>query len=237
MNWHSKFRKAITFSYDDGNEQDLKLLKIFNAYGLKATFNVNTGLDWEHGTWLYRDTLEVHRMNLAECSQVYQGHEIAVHGSRHLNLTELTSAELQEELQSDVDTITAIFGTRPVGMAYSYGAYQDAVVKEVQRIQLRYARGVKSSYSFVEQNDLLRFRPTCHHDDPRLFALAEQFLIAEPETPLVFYIWGHSYEFEGKRNWDHIKRFCEMIAGKDDIFYGTNREVLLAEIEEAGGNV
>ena len=35
--------KAVTFSYDDGVEQDEKLIHIFNQNGLKAAFNLNTG--------------------------------------------------------------------------------------------------------------------------------------------------------------------------------------------------
>ena len=27
--------------------------------------------------------------------------------------------------------------------------------------------------------------------------------------------------------WDEMEEFCKLIAGKDDIFYGTNTEVLL----------
>ena len=36
--------KAITFSYDDGVTQDRRLIEILNRYGLKATFNINSGL-------------------------------------------------------------------------------------------------------------------------------------------------------------------------------------------------
>ncbi len=32
--------KAITFSYDDGVMQDIRLIEIFNKYNLKATFNI-----------------------------------------------------------------------------------------------------------------------------------------------------------------------------------------------------
>ena len=42
--------KALTFSYDDGVTQDKRLIEIFNKYGLKATFNLNSellGLDGE----------------------------------------------------------------------------------------------------------------------------------------------------------------------------------------------
>ena len=60
MDWKKQYRKAITFSYDDGIEQDLPLLQILRDYGLKGTFNLNTGLDYNHGTWQYGD-LCVHR--------------------------------------------------------------------------------------------------------------------------------------------------------------------------------
>ena len=32
--------KAVTFSYDDGVKQDERLAKIFDKYGMKATFNL-----------------------------------------------------------------------------------------------------------------------------------------------------------------------------------------------------
>lgn len=34
--------KAITFSFDDGVTQDIRLIEILNKYGLKATFNLNS---------------------------------------------------------------------------------------------------------------------------------------------------------------------------------------------------
>ena len=36
--------KAITFSYDDGVTQDIRLAEVFNKYGMKCTFNINSGL-------------------------------------------------------------------------------------------------------------------------------------------------------------------------------------------------
>ena len=39
-----KYQKAITFSYDDGIESDRKLVEILNRYGMKCTFNLNTGI-------------------------------------------------------------------------------------------------------------------------------------------------------------------------------------------------
>ena len=35
--------KAFTLSYDDGNVADRKLVGMFNKYGLKGTFHLNSG--------------------------------------------------------------------------------------------------------------------------------------------------------------------------------------------------
>ena len=35
--------KAVTFSYDDGVLEDVKLVELFNQYGVKGTFNINSG--------------------------------------------------------------------------------------------------------------------------------------------------------------------------------------------------
>ena len=36
--------KAVTFSYDDGCRDDIRLAQIANSYGIKCTFNINSGL-------------------------------------------------------------------------------------------------------------------------------------------------------------------------------------------------
>ena len=35
--------KAVTLSYDDGTRHDIKLIDIMTKYGIKGTFNINTG--------------------------------------------------------------------------------------------------------------------------------------------------------------------------------------------------
>ena len=36
--------KALTMSYDDGRTQDRRLIEIFNKYGIRGTFHLNSGL-------------------------------------------------------------------------------------------------------------------------------------------------------------------------------------------------
>ena len=42
---------------------------------------------------------------------------------------------------------------------------------------------------------------------------------------MMFYVMGHSYEFDKSNNWDMIEKFAELIGGHEDIWYATNIEI------------
>ena len=42
----------------------------------------------------------------------------------------------------------------------------------------------------------------------------------------MFYLWGHSYEFERDDNWNIIEKFSKKIENKSDIWYATNIEIV-----------
>ena len=66
--------KAVTFSYDDGVSQDMRLSDVLEKYQIKATFNLNAeNLRGSKG--LNKDDIKEYILN--------RGHEIAVHGSNH----------------------------------------------------------------------------------------------------------------------------------------------------------
>ena len=74
--------------------------------------------------------------------------------------------------------------------------------------------------------DWLRLGATCHHDDPMLMKLAGEFVSQTPERDSwLFYLWGHSYEFEQHGNWDAIENFLKTVSGREDVWYATNLEV------------
>lgn len=223
-----KYRKALTFSYDDGIEQDRKLVEIFNKYGMKATFNLNTGIQTPESNFEI-EGVYINRMKQEGLEELYRGHEIATHGLTHAAPTGMTKEQLDKEFLTDMSNIERIYGTYLVGMAYAYGCVDDEVVKYLKSIGIKYGRTVEASHSFEIPKEPLKLKATCHHDDDMLFELAEKFLKAEPKEneQMLFYVWGHSYEFDVNNNWDRIEEFCKMMSGKADIFYGTNRECLV----------
>lgn len=112
-------------------------------------------------------------------------------------------------------------------MAYAYGDYDARISAYLSSLGLRYGRTTRASHGFAVQDDLMQFCPTCHHNDPALFELLERFLADDSDTPQIFYLWGHAYEFDADNNWQRLERVLDRIAGRSDIFFGTNAEVLL----------
>jgi hypothetical protein len=117
-------------------------------------------------------------------------------------------------------------------MAYPCGGVNnDDRVAEIIRknTPIRYARTITSTHNFDLQENLLRFNPTVHNvEQNKLLQLVEEFLAKDTDEPQLLYIWGHTYEFDwDKENWEKFENVCKKLAGRDDIFYGTNKEVLL----------
>lgn len=225
--------KAVTFSYDDGITQDRKLIDLFNRYGLKATFNINSELLGTSISLIRNDFTIAHcKPRPCELPKIYSGHEVAVHTLTHPNLTELTDEnEIIRQVAQDKKNLSEIIGYDVVGMAYPGGGVNfNSNVAEIIRnnTDIKYARTTVCTGNFDLQENLLEFKPTVYHLNWReMFNLAEDFIALKPDSPKLFYIWGHSYEFDYENTWSRMEEFCKFISGHDDIFYGTNKEVLL----------
>lgn len=220
-----RLKKALTLSYDDGVESDKKLLGILNKYNIRCTFNLNSGIQTYENCW-NNNGFDVHRMDSDNLKQLYAGHEIAIHGTKHLWPSKIEDeAGLKAEFFDDIIAQEDLFDKRMQGMAYAFGDYNDTVVDYLKRIGIKYSRTTKSNHSFDLQSDLLRFEPTCHHNDEKLMDLANKFIESDSDKPQIFYLWGHSYEFDVNNNWEVIEEFCKFMANRDDVFYGTNTEV------------
>lgn len=225
MKFPNNKMKAITLSYDDGVKQDRRLISILNKYNLKCTFNLNSGIQ-SNSNKFDINGLTIRRMNIAGLNDLYQGHEIAVHSLTHPNLSEQSIETIHNEIAQDKINLQNIFKSNIVGMAYPYGVYDDKVIQVLRENDIKYARTVHETENFKIQAKLLEFKPTCHHNNQNLMKLAEEFINLDPAEPSIFYVWGHSYEFDLDNTWDMMEEFCAKISNRKDIFYGTNSEVL-----------
>jgi peptidoglycan/xylan/chitin deacetylase (PgdA/CDA1 family) len=219
--------KALTLSYDDGVEQDERLIEIAEQNGIKGTFNLNSGAFAKEDVVYEPGTIH-RRMSRSRVKEVYKNSswEIAAHAYTHASLVGLPGNIATYEILQDRKELEETFGTFVRGFAYPYGAYDDASVEILKNCGICYARTVHSTHDFHLPTDWLRLPATCHHADPELMNLAKRFAeIKDWWDPMLFYLWGHSYEFEQFDNWGVIEEFCGYMANREDIWYATNIEI------------
>lgn len=224
--------KALTFSYDDGVLQDERLIQIFNKYGLKGTFNLNSELLGKPGSLMMEGTKVDHtKVKPEDVKSIYTGHEVAVHTLTHPNLTSLEEAEVIRQVEEDRKNLLKLVGYDVCGMAYPCGGVNndDRVAGIIKNnTGVKYSRTITSSYSFDLQDNLYRFNPTVYHCEwDKMEELVRTFINLKTDSPALFYIWGHSYEFDWLKKWEMFEDICRDLSNREDIFYGTNREVLL----------
>lgn len=225
--------KYVTFSFDDGVTQDKRLVELFNKYGLKCTFNLNSSLLGLKGGWEFEGKwLSHNKVKPSEVKEIYAGHEVAVHTLTHPNLTAEAEETVVYQVEEDRKRLSNLIGYDVVGMAYPCGGVNnDDRVAGIIKAQtgVKYARTITSTHSFDLPTNLHRLNPSVYICEPeKMFELAEKFIALQPDTPQLFYVWGHSYEFDvmDHINWEKFEDFCKLISRKSDIAYGTNTEVL-----------
>lgn len=223
-------KKAFTLSYDDGVTQDKKFIELLDKYKLKGTFNLNSGTLGDKD-WLIQKELDVshYKINKNEVKELYKNHEVAVHTLTHLSLPHVPMNTVAYEIMEDRKNLEEICHKPIRGMAYPFGTYSKEVVETLRMLDLEYARTVKDTKGFDLPEDFLEWHPTCHHTEPALFEVLDKFLEYQSDedykSPQLFYLWGHTYEFEGKNQWNMIEEFFEKIYNKKEIWYASNIEV------------
>lgn len=219
--------RALTFSYDDGVEQDIRLIEILNKNGLKATFNLSSKLFAPEGQ-VWPDGQIHRRMTLSKAQEVYigSGHEVGFHGCIHGFMDSMPANRQAYETIEDRALLEKQFGGMVRGGAYPFGTHSDELVAALRACGVAYFRTVYSTHNFEVPQDWLRLNPSCHHDDEQFPELVDKFLETKVwARPLFFYVWGHAYEFEQKNNWERFEEQTEKLGGHDNVWYATNIEL------------
>lgn len=225
--------KAVTFSYDDGVHADIRLADTMNRYGIKGTFNINSG-------WLAQS--DKNRLSAEEIQEYIldAGHEVAVHGHFH------RAPGVQRAIEGIRDVLDCRLGLEKTfgriirGMAYpdcgitrfSNQTDYETVRRYLQELDIAYARTLGGDNdSFRMPADWYAWMPTAHHANPKSKEYARSFVetpinaYVAAQDPKLFYLWGHSYEFDRDNNWDLLEQLCEILGNHEDIWYATNMEI------------
>ncbi len=117
-------KKMVAFQVNVawGNDYLIELLKIFQTYGVHATFNLD-------GSWTKKHP-RLAKM-IAE-----EGHEIGNHAYSHPDFQRLSNEKIREELKMTNDIIEATVKRTPRWFAPPSGSYNDSAVKIARQLNM-----------------------------------------------------------------------------------------------------
>lgn len=230
--WPGGRMRCCTLSFDDGTVEDVHITQMLRERGLRATFNLNTGLlgQTDHleqaGFAVEHEKLPIERV-----PEVYEGFELAVHGYTHAHLGRVPSSMAAYEIvrcKAELEKVTHA----PVrGMAWPINfRFPDSagVVETARACGICYGRTTRRSYDCVGlPADFMTWDAACSYVQPELNGVVDKFLapIGRYSEPYLLYVWGHGYEATGRNAWATLEGFLDRVSGCDDVWYASNIEV------------
>ncbi len=121
----------ITFSSDDGLQNNLKAAEILNDYNASACFFINPGIigvtDKEQVKKYCHENLQFHPVEFMNWDEVAllqkQGHEIGNHTMLHMNVAKAGEQELQDDLSQSLQILRARCGKDIGHFAFPFGRF------------------------------------------------------------------------------------------------------------------
>lgn len=228
-------KKYFTLSFDDGTQQDLRMIEILKKYDVDCmSWNINTeglyGAKWDL-TGLGLPGVEHQRFTREELETgIYDGYDVLVHTRTHpsLKIYDSTPIKVIEEVQGNADDIAEITGISPVGMAWPGGdtEYTDKTIEIIlDKTDIRFARGTTPTYDYALPTQFMKWMPTCGISDARVLDLAYDYINYEADDDSLFYVWGHSFELDAYDSYDIFESLVRMMkANEGEIVLVTNTE-------------
>lgn len=219
-------RVAITTSWDDGRVYDRRIVAAFNEWGLKGTFNLSSSFLTRTGKPAPADSTG--NIDVCEVASLYAGHEVAVHGLTHPWLARLDQTQIAHEILEDRKALEDLVGYPVRGMAYPFGNYDDRVIAVLRQCGIVYSRTVENRDPCFPPAEPLAWPATMHMYNSQPTPLPQRFeewYTRGWSAGQVFFVWGHSYEFADRKDWDSLPKLFAPMAGKSDAWYCTNIEL------------
>ena len=199
--------KYFLLSFDDGTVHDRRFVDLLNRYGIKGTFNQNSGL--EDFVWHYCDRFPVRRQRLSRTVEQYRGHEVASHTLTHPWLDTLTPPQLSREVGEDCRALKGIFGLEEIGFGVPFTACEEREIRIIRKF-VRYIRLSEFSDSFAPPADPYHIPIHALYNQPDVKERIAAF--SESDLPVsLFVMAGHSYELEALDHWEYMDALLQYI--------------------------
>ena len=177
-------KKYFAWSFDDGLEQDRRIVEILRKYHMGAVFHLNSGL---FGDKTYEGRIgnlgmtevpaakfdpkkkrllpyvEHFRLEKAEAAELYKDFEIASHTAHHVNLLSCDGETRKKEITEDIAALSEIFGRQVTGFAFPYGVGAKKCRELLADSGVAYARTIGTAKDFAFPADPLALPMTGWH--------------------------------------------------------------------------
>lgn len=229
----------VTSSWDDGQEVDLKLVKLLDKYHVMGTFYV---------TESYKDPLE--KSSLIE---IAKKHEVGAHTLTHVDLAKIPASEAIREIQGSKDYLEELLGIPIEMFAYPFNSYSPEIKEAVKKAGFLAARTCNHG-DIKRSNDLYEWPITLHasNSSPRVTFniwrknhISARSLLDWPDRARllfdkalmiggIYHIWAHGYEFEYRNEWDKLESLIKYISERKNVRYMTNGQICDMFLKGAG---
>ena len=213
--------KYFVFAIDDGTIYDTKVIDIFNRYNIRATFNLNSGL--QDFVW-YKGDLPVRRLDLYKYKDIYKNHEVASHSLTHPYLTSLSDEDVYREVKEDVDNIEKIFERKVATFSFPFDYFDERTINIIKGVGISNIILPEIDDSFRFPSDLLHVRVTSWNIDDALEKV-DRF-IKDKDAELFIYL-SHSYDYEFDHSYDKLEKLCQLVTSQEDIKIITIGEIVV----------
>lgn len=217
--------KAFSLSYDDGVLQDVRFVSLLNKYGLKGTFNLNSGLMRSQFTWTHECGMEITRLSESKAQELYASHEVASHTLTHPYMESLSLGEIMFQLTTDRQNLSQLFGREVHGFAIPFLYYSEEIAACVRQAGFAYGRISEITNDYSVPEDPYHWRGSKFHWDGDLDDFVNGFLETRQELAMC-QIVGHSYDLDVYDMWEKMERIFRKIADSSDIAPMTNLELV-----------
>lgn len=200
----------IEFSFDDGDQLDLRVADILEAAGFKGTFYIPS---------LSNGKTKRSLNNAQVMALAGRGHEIGGHTVSHPpDMKLLNDEQLAREIYDNKANLEKLIGKPLTKFCYPRGRYDERVKTAVKSFLYESARTTEVLNTEFPTDPFAV--PTTIHIYPRKEydgrpwqdVAREQFEIAKSKGQRGrFHLWGHSWEIDRLNEWTPFENFMEWL--------------------------
>ncbi len=212
-------RKYFVFCIEDGTIYDRNVISIFNKYNIRATFALNSGLDYF--VW-YKDDKPVRRLSLPNNVDLYNNHEVASHSLTHPHLTMCPDEIILKEVGEDINNLENIFHREIKTFTFPFSDFDERCINLIK--DNFHTKCIGLPYfdkSFSLPKDTFHIPFTIFGIDDAL-RLIDEFI--NGDGTLFIYV-GHSYDFEFDNSYEKLEKLCQILTKNHEIANITMSEI------------